>query len=172
MYFHHTDVPPSSTQYTTTSQGFRTLALHAWPMAYNVWQSIILTPGRSKFASLLLHQGSTSVAIVCGHCMSTRSQVNSYDPDDPCASMLHTNTSHQPCKRADVLLPVLLSRYAVPAYYHTVGLVYVGDTVKKCSSTIRMFHLQARCSQAPLMVSLPWRYMHGPWHTRSGTASF
>ena len=74
--------------------------------------------------------------------------------------------------RANILLPVLLSRYSVREYYHTVGPLYVGHTVKMCRSTIQMFHLQAFCTQAPVMVSGPWPYMHGLWHTTFGTASF
>ena len=75
MYFHHTDVPPSSTLFTSTTHGFTTLALHAWPMAYKVWHSIILTPGRSKPSSLLLRHSCTNVAVLWCSCMcETRSK--------------------------------------------------------------------------------------------------
>ena len=61
--------------YTSSSHGFRTLALHALPMACNVWHSIMLTPGRGRLSSRLLHHGSTSVAVVWGYRMSdTRSR--------------------------------------------------------------------------------------------------
>ena len=52
------------------------------------------------------------------------------------------------------------------------GLLYVGDTVTLCISTIQMFHLQARSTQPPARASQPWPYMHGLWHATLGRASF
>ena len=41
-----------------------------------------------------------------------------------------------------------------------------------CSFTILMFHLRACCTQAPIMVSGGWPYMHCLWHTTFGIATF
>ena len=35
-----------------------------------------------------------------------------------------------------------------------------------------MFHLRACCTEAPIMVSGGWPYMHCPWHTTFGIATF
>ena len=86
--------------FTSTSHGFRTLALHAWPMAYNVWHSIILTPGRSKLSSLLLHHCSTNVAVVWGYCMSdTRSKCELLR--SRCSMCKHAVHKHQSLARVD-----------------------------------------------------------------------
>ena len=49
-------------------------------------------------------------------------------------------------------------------YYRTVRLSYVSHTVEMCSSTIWIFHLRERCTEAPNMVSGCWPYMHCLWH--------
>ena len=110
--------------YRSTNHGFWRLALHALSMAYNVWHSNILTPGRVRVLSTLLQHCFTSVDVVWGYpCKSKYS--STHRKQCLCWPLLHS-VCIQP--------QVLLWPYMAPLPWTCCGDSHVSNPPYKCIS--------------------------------------